>query len=84
MPDYTIQIRYTKTYNRYIRVSAGSEEEAVQKVYDASDYPTFDAAMTHNFDTEDVDLEAYLCNYNYDKIVTLEDMLESFEEEEYE
>lgn len=74
---YTLLVRYTKTYDKYVQVEANSEEEAVTYVTDHESYPVFDIAMTQKFDSETVDTEAYVCCYQYDKILDFDELLQN-------
>ena len=49
-------------------VEADSEEEAVAKVNDASASEAFFDEMTENYDTQDMEVEGYLCEYDYRNI----------------
>ena len=72
---YTVLVRYTKTYDKYVQVEADSEDEAIAYVTSYESYPSFDIAMTQKFDSETVDTEAYVCCYQYDQILDIDELL---------
>lgn len=74
---YTVLVRYTKTYDKYVQVEADSEEEAAAYVMDHEVYPAFDIAMTQKFDSETIDTEAYICGYQYDRILDFDELLQN-------
>ena len=78
---YTVRVLLDLQFTKYMTVEADSEEEAVAKVNDASASEAFFDEMTENYDTQDMEVEGYLCEHDYRIITRLEDVLARDEEE---
>ena len=78
---YTVRVLLDLQFTKYMTVEANTEEEAVAKVNDASASEAFFDEMTEKYDTQDMEVEAYLCEYDYRNITRLEDVLARDEEE---
>lgn len=72
---YTVLTKLHMEFDKYLLVEADSEEEAIQKVEDAEVEESFIEALTEDFDQESIETEAYICEFEYDHITTLDDIL---------